>query len=931
MRLPDTTTSVRDLTRWNRAGLRRFRYVDGAAAEWLEYLRICHLLLYARSDKLGTDLSEVPEIWVEAFRTGATPDGTPVAQAARDLKSVWDRASFDGNYPPDANYAQILRAQYDHIGLDQTRHISRAVVRAFHILTESLDAYANECFVDTATQPEHLRMLLEMIGFRPRPAASAQAPVALMVTEDAAGMTLQPGLGFDFNPNDGGPLLAFESLDAIKVHPALNLLRPVGWDQASDPVATATRSFALADPSVLNNAVGGTYALLGSGSTWEPVRVDAVDKVAGSMTVHRYAANAQATYQQAGFRFMPSARVTTRPRGGGWIHFNAPPQAHPGQTLAIDIDTSGIVYLRLIDESWDGSYRVAELRGPDLRLSPSSLNRVTAVYPVKTSYTKSATDKDSAGNWLLIAGAQVKADELGPVGQVETLDAGRCYVLGEMPEGLVAGQPAVFTMANGGVLVGSVSGIRIETGGFSFLPSAGIAATSVTEVHAGFTVTTALAHETRSSAALFQSDGKLHVRAGDGAGLLVQGRAILIGRDPETGSGTVAAGEIEAVEQAGDTTKLTLSLTAADLPGLTRGNTILYGNTVTFGHGKTAPAKTLGSGDNSQPGQAFTIADGPLATRPDPNFPGGAALDIEIQVAGRTWRQAADLAGGDTELCYTVTLDEKGQHIVAFGQRLPSGTDNVVLTKSRIGAGARGNLLAAGRVFALKPKNAAVASIVQPLAAQFGADVEDVTALRAQGGSHFALADRALAVGDFATLAEAHSGVWHAHATLERVIGPSINSSIALTVVPAGGGSVEPIRADLTAYLLKRAAPGVAVSIRPFLSAPFGGTAMLTLRQGYARSQTVIDEIGAVLAKRFGLEARALGRTLYVTEIVSAIEAHEAVENSIFTLTPLWPSTDAPRVVTSAAGAIQAVVPHPTQSIHLPAGGSITLSFGTGV
>src|SRR5690606_39760429 len=37
-----------DLTRWNRAGLSRFRYLDGNAAVWLEELRIGMLTQYLR-------------------------------------------------------------------------------------------------------------------------------------------------------------------------------------------------------------------------------------------------------------------------------------------------------------------------------------------------------------------------------------------------------------------------------------------------------------------------------------------------------------------------------------------------------------------------------------------------------------------------------------------------------------------------------------------------------------------------------------------------------------------------------------------------------------------------------------------------------------------------------------------------------------------
>ncbi|MEO1001452.1 MAG: hypothetical protein AAFW69_12765, partial [Pseudomonadota bacterium] len=47
-RLPNRPEALQDLTRWNRAGLTRFDYVDGDAAVWLEELRLALQGLYAR-------------------------------------------------------------------------------------------------------------------------------------------------------------------------------------------------------------------------------------------------------------------------------------------------------------------------------------------------------------------------------------------------------------------------------------------------------------------------------------------------------------------------------------------------------------------------------------------------------------------------------------------------------------------------------------------------------------------------------------------------------------------------------------------------------------------------------------------------------------------------------------------------------------------
>ena len=53
-----------DLTRWNRAGLTRLRYVDGNAAVWLEELRIGMLAQYLR----GIDPNDrLPEKWRDLF------------------------------------------------------------------------------------------------------------------------------------------------------------------------------------------------------------------------------------------------------------------------------------------------------------------------------------------------------------------------------------------------------------------------------------------------------------------------------------------------------------------------------------------------------------------------------------------------------------------------------------------------------------------------------------------------------------------------------------------------------------------------------------------------------------------------------------------------------------------------------------------------
>ena len=61
---PNRPDMAIDLTRWNRAGLSHFNYVNGDASVWLEELRIAMLGLYMR----GADSeARTPEFWRDLY------------------------------------------------------------------------------------------------------------------------------------------------------------------------------------------------------------------------------------------------------------------------------------------------------------------------------------------------------------------------------------------------------------------------------------------------------------------------------------------------------------------------------------------------------------------------------------------------------------------------------------------------------------------------------------------------------------------------------------------------------------------------------------------------------------------------------------------------------------------------------------------------
>jgi hypothetical protein len=216
--------STPDLTRWNRAGLSRLRYVDGNAAVYFDLLR---------------------EALRERFGLEAWPRDKP-PKVETDERRRTRRAK-----------------QYVAARGDWGEELARTLARASHILTEYLDAYANESTLRTATQWDHLRRLVEMLDYHPAPPASAATPLVLMAKKDKRGR-LAKGFAVKYAPLGGGAPVVFETLADLELDERLNELRLAGHDRSPEPVTGATlrleervAGLRLGDPVVLENEVSG--------------------------------------------------------------------------------------------------------------------------------------------------------------------------------------------------------------------------------------------------------------------------------------------------------------------------------------------------------------------------------------------------------------------------------------------------------------------------------------------------------------------------------------------------------------------------------------------------------------------------------------------------------------------------------------------------
>ncbi|NTV97084.1 MAG: hypothetical protein HGA75_16995, partial [Thiobacillus sp.] len=196
-----------DLTRWNRAGLARFDYLDGNAAVYLERLR--------------AGLMQAFPGW-SPFRPDTT-DHAPLPGETEEARK------------------QRLEALYQADPDDLLWQLTRQFARACHVLGGHVDAYANEAYLGTASQWDNLRRLVALLDYAPRPPASASTPLALFLKPGLAG-TVAAGLQVKHSPAKGAPRV-FETLADLDADSACNTL--YARDHDRNPHALAGHSLEL--------------------------------------------------------------------------------------------------------------------------------------------------------------------------------------------------------------------------------------------------------------------------------------------------------------------------------------------------------------------------------------------------------------------------------------------------------------------------------------------------------------------------------------------------------------------------------------------------------------------------------------------------------------------------------------------------------------
>jgi len=902
-------STVTDLTRWNRAGLSRFRYVDGNAVTFLELLR---------------------------------------AELAKRFPA-WQELTALPSSETESERQERMLEQYHTTRRDWGWEIARALARSSHVLTEHLDAYTNEGFLGTATQWETLRRLVEMIDYHPAPPASAATRLVIAAKE--AG-TLPAGFAVKHTPPDGGASVLFETLEELKLDPLLNGLRPAEYNKSQERLGGELLllegeldELKTGEPLVLEDTESGilrAHLIVGTRLVKGNTEVRVTPRLSqrlrkGYTLVHAKPAEGLAPIGPAarGAELERVLRLTEEPQGllPGMVIYIGDGEKElyrrvislTGKRLVLDsnmgplrLDTARVGYPVTITVSAqeerpvnnpDAVIYALRVAGDWSRLANRRVAQETVdankrkqlpFYTVTAARYHPADSNDPRKGYTILTAAWVKNAHPFPLDNPQTLlvppvGAGPwqsdTYLEkkdGHLPAAIVTSKPKKSTAGDLAVVVMGQQAAWAR-----------LASLSVDLEREQATLTAEGGWQDRGGGDFFLTETKVYAHFKEELRTVawqqnhqpVSGSRIPLASVPSA----LEKGRLLMVERSDDTTAAFITkvakiegstlVLARDLPsGFTRGNTLIAGNVVLSGHGESKGEKVLGSGDATRVNQSFVFAEAGVSFVADPTQPAGVRAAIDLSVAGRVWEQVGSFASsGPSDPHYTVRMTEGGQLLIAFGdgvrgRRLPSGVNNVRLT-FRSGTGLAGNL-PAGSVFKPSRPHRLVDKVRQPLPATGGNDREGVASLRENAPATLLTLERAVSLDDFAWLAMAQSSVWQARA-FSRPTGLGRNDKVELVVVPAGGGALGTLAATLTDFLLAHAVPEVEVTVLPYESLTFALEVLLSVDSAAYNPDAVTAAVKSALLDAFSLRKRKLGQALFLSEVYQVVEGVTGVEHSV--------------------------------------------------
>lgn len=309
-----------------------------------------------------------------------------------------------------------------------------------------------------------------------------------------------------------------------------------------------------------------------------------------------------------------------------------------------------------------------------------------------------------------------------------------------------------------------------------------------------------------------------------------------------------------------------------------RASVRIYGNVVKATHGETR-SEVLGSGDAAQAMQAFTLKQPPLTYVSAPTA-SGIKNTLVVRVNEVEWKEADSLVELNPQNRNFVTkTDDEAKTTVIFGNgeqgaRLPTGIENVKAVY-RSGIGKPGNVKAE-QISLLMTKPLGVREVINPLRASGGADKETGDQARRNVPIALMALDRLVSTRDYADFARTFAGVGKASAVR---LSDGRRQIVHLTIAGADDIPID-VNSDLFNNL-RRALAKYGDSFVPVQVVQRELIALVIAANVHIRPsylwESVEPKIRAALHNTFSFERRELGQSVFLSEVINAIQRIEGV------------------------------------------------------
>ncbi len=941
-----------DLTRWNRAGLSQFRYIDGNAITYLETLR---QQLVEEYDLLGSPS------WQEL--------ASRFPELANETRSQTRKR---------------LKAQYYDERRDYAWEILRTFARSAHVLGEYANAHANEAYLPTAVEWDNIRKLVAMLGYRPSPPASAESYIALLFKTGESG---QVGKGFAVKnkPVDGEPTVIFETQEKLEGSDRLNQLYLKEWDKNLTrlkpiepiksslkrlkskqtpsgliyfPLQEATEDVSVGDLGVLatpHKALPVKVSSLAESVEGPYIALEIVSTEKLDSSFRYYNAT---LYLQPGFVASPLANgdgsallkkqaslakdeIVFGKQGSNWQARQVQENAF-GHIQFADSDAAPVVGEKLFRaRSLNQQSQPKLANGPTVYVLPHGDNGTHG--PLVDADLKELSltihqehihdEDDNHVEYIYYVSGNLGERIYYPTEDYEAIidQASLTEVrFAGKAKDLETASWALVTHKDKSSAVYQIAEINTDEAWFEVELTG--ASASVSLLRSAFKLSLKPRdHDINSRQAWSSASSNavtvLELADSELADELKLGQKLIC-----AGTGYAAVVELKDIVSSAGLSKLHLAPPFhldEDSASLSRHDCILYANVARATHGETQPEKIVGNGDAAQPNQSFALPTERISWVADASFAPGVRADLTLRVGQRIWQQVEDLSHSSPENPhYQVRVDQDGVLSVCFGdgrngRRLPTGLDNVRV-RYRTGYGEEGNLDPHALVKIARPHRL-VEDFVAPLATAGGAEKESSESMRETAPATVLALSRAVSLDDFTHLAAHHSMVWQALA-FERMPDRPARQLIEVVVVAAGGATFaagSETAGLIQTYLEEHSAPDTPVSVISY--APV----LLHLRISLMVDETAFDKkqieqtVREQLQNGLALKQRRLGQPLFRSEVIALLEQVEGVENGhceiLATPYPGMSADSRPRLHGADDGGIRRVSVKPHQLLYLDA------------